>query len=574
MGGVNEGLVDGECVHTVTNEYNENLLMHVTSEEVKKAVFSMYPEKAPGIDGLNSGFFQAYWDIVADDVIHFCRDFTISGMLPDGINKTLVCLIPKIKYPKQMTDYRSIAFIATHSEASTMKAVLNRYERCSGQAINYRKSSITFSPNTSREDRTWLCTSLEVEEVDRPGKYLGMPMFVGKNKCVVFGFLAEKIPHSIYDDIEKVMNGFWWGKGSSGKGIRWLSWENLSNSKMIGGLGAKYYHKVDFLNAEIGGSPSYIWRSILAAKDVLKKVPWLPDKEDGCVSTDMPVQLRDTKVQCLMDMKGRNCDEEVLCDIFNDRDIELIRKIPIPVARCEDTWFWLRDEDDTWKGCKFCLESLQGMFTNSYGFNNKKVNISDSCPWFHTSKETDMHILFHCDFAKTVKNQSGRNVIADKKCRKPPEDWFKVNVDEARACNGYIGFGCVIRNSQGKFIGARCGRIRGNWSPKEAEALSLKEAIIWTRQLSLDRCIFETDSQSLASACYGEEGCAYFNTIEGDCKLILKHFNHMLVKFAFRSANCVAHELARTTHSMSDLGEWHVTPPIFLNHVLEFDLVF
>lgn len=231
-------------------------------------------------------------------------------------------------------------FRATRSEASTMKTVLNRYERCSGQAINYRKSSITFSPNTSREDRNWLCTNLEVEEVARPDKYLGMPMFVGKNKRAAFGFLAEKvdhklqgwvnkdlskegkltllksaaqsipnfwmalfqIPQSICDDIEHTMNSFWWGKGSSCKGIRWISWEKLSTSKMIGGLGvrslhnfnismlakqgwrllnncnplvsaimkAKYYPHVDFLNAEIGGSPSYIWRSILAAKDVLK----------------------------------------------------------------------------------------------------------------------------------------------------------------------------------------------------------------------------------------------------------------------------------------------------------------
>lgn len=35
------------------------------------------------------------------------------------------------------------------------------------------------------------------------------------------------------------MNGFWWGKGSSGMGIRWFSWEKLSKSKMIGGLGVK-----------------------------------------------------------------------------------------------------------------------------------------------------------------------------------------------------------------------------------------------------------------------------------------------------------------------------------------------
>lgn len=58
-----------------------------------------------------------------------------------------------------------------------------------------------------------------------------------------------------------------------------------------------------------------------------------------------------------------------------------------------------------------------------------------------------------------VKPLSARNIMADKKWRKPPDDWYKINVDATGACNGYIGFGCVIRDSQ---------------------ALSLKEAIIWS----------------------------------------------------------------------------------------------
>lgn len=38
-----------------------------------------------------------------------------------------------------------------------------------------------------------------------------------------------------------------------------------------------------------------------------------------------------------------------------------------------------------------------------------------------------------------------------------------------------------------------------------------------------------------------------------------------------RSANRVAHELARVTCSMSDTGEWYITPPDFITHVLAID---
>lgn len=47
----------------------------------------------------------------------------------------------------------------------------------------------------------------------------------------------------------------------------------------------------------------------------------------------------------------------------------------------------------------------------------------------------------------------------------------------------------------------------------------------------------------------------------------------MLVNFAYRSANNVAHVLAQAACSMSDVGEWYVTPPNFLLRVLELDSI-
>lgn len=38
-------------------------------EEVKKALFQMFPTKAPGPDGFPTYFFQHHWDICGDDVI-------------------------------------------------------------------------------------------------------------------------------------------------------------------------------------------------------------------------------------------------------------------------------------------------------------------------------------------------------------------------------------------------------------------------------------------------------------------------------------------------------------------------
>lgn len=132
-----------------------------------------------------------------------------------------------------------------------MRNVLNRYERISGQAINFNKSNVLFSPSTSAQDRLEVCQVLQVSEVSEPGKYLGMPMNVGRNKVLVFQFLIDRvkkkvqswsnktlsksgkclllktvaqaipnflmnlflIPTEVGEAIEVQMNGFLWGNG-------------------------------------------------------------------------------------------------------------------------------------------------------------------------------------------------------------------------------------------------------------------------------------------------------------------------------------------------------------------------
>lgn len=109
--------------------------------------------------------------------------------------------------------------------------------------------------------------------------------------------------------------------------------------------------------------------------------------------------------------------------------------------------------------------------------------------------------------------------------------------------------------------------------PREAEAISLKEALFWMIELKYAQCIIETDSRSLAMACNGIPGEAYFGTIVVDCIQLLKHINPVLVQFAYRSANRVAYVLAKAAYSMSGLEVWYDNPPDFLIHVLDCDII-
>lgn len=95
--------------------------------------------------------------------------------------------------------------------------------------------------------------------------------------------------------------------------------------------------------------------------------------------------------------------------------------------------------------------------------------------------------------------------------------------------------------------------MAGAWLPREAEAISLKEALSWVIERRYEHCIVETDSKSLAMACNGTPREAYFGTIVVDCIQFLKQLNPLLVQFAYRSANSVAHVLAKAAYSMSGL---------------------
>lgn len=66
----------------VLTPMNEYLLAPYSHEEVRNAVFSMKPHKAPGPDRLHAFFFHRYWDTLTSDVVSFVNDF-LCGVLPD-----------------------------------------------------------------------------------------------------------------------------------------------------------------------------------------------------------------------------------------------------------------------------------------------------------------------------------------------------------------------------------------------------------------------------------------------------------------------------------------------------------
>ncbi|XP_056685630.1 uncharacterized protein [Spinacia oleracea] len=94
---------------TITPNHNEALLKPFDKKEIFAAVCEMHPCKAPGPDGMHAIFYQKYWHIVGDDVSnHVCN--ILDGICsPEPVNNTNIILIPKVKSPTSLKEFRPIA---------------------------------------------------------------------------------------------------------------------------------------------------------------------------------------------------------------------------------------------------------------------------------------------------------------------------------------------------------------------------------------------------------------------------------------------------------------------------------
>ena len=79
------------CVATkITAEQNQELLEPFTATDVRDALFSMHPDKSPGLDGMNPAFFQKFWHIVGGDVTAACLSFIDTCEFFVGLNVTAI----------------------------------------------------------------------------------------------------------------------------------------------------------------------------------------------------------------------------------------------------------------------------------------------------------------------------------------------------------------------------------------------------------------------------------------------------------------------------------------------------
>ncbi|KAH1090134.1 hypothetical protein J1N35_017391 [Gossypium stocksii] len=80
---------------------------------------------------------------------------------------------------------------------SLLKEILEVCEACSGQCVNFEKSTAFFNSNVGVQDKNLVFQILKVRCSTNPEKYLGLPNLVGRNKKLAFQNLKDRLKQKI-----------------------------------------------------------------------------------------------------------------------------------------------------------------------------------------------------------------------------------------------------------------------------------------------------------------------------------------------------------------------------------------
>ncbi|XP_042965938.1 uncharacterized protein LOC122299618 [Carya illinoinensis] len=297
-----------------------------------------------------------------------------------------------------------------------------------------------------------------------------------------------KIPKNLYKELNSLMAKFWWGNPSKSNGIHWCCWEKLGRPKGRGGLGfrdlesfnlallakqawrflqnprslvanifkEKYYRSGSLLEAKLGHRPSYIWRSVWGALNLLKeglrwrvgndksiriwKQKWLLTPSTHCVQA--PISVLDERARVSELVSNGEWDVQLLKNIFRQEEVEQICSIPISKSNAEDKLIWgctttgfftirsayqlemsrnevakgenskRREGDNRWQSIwdlniqekvkLFMWRAMKSLLATRSNLVMRKIIDNSKCPICKAEEETTSHALWSCPAAIDV----------------------------------------------------------------------------------------------------------------------------------------------------------------------------
>ncbi|XP_030949032.1 uncharacterized protein LOC115972957 [Quercus lobata] len=398
-----------------------------------------------------------------------------------------------------------------------------------------------------------------------------------------------KLPDSLCNELNSLIRNFWWGQQDKERKLAWLAWEKMCTPKAEGGMGfkdlkafnlallakqgwwliqnteslahrvlkARYFLNSNFLEAQIGKKPSYTWRSLMDAKEVLRRGlrwnigngrrakiwadRWIPILNSFMVASPKPQNFEGELVETLLDCEseqGRSQDFLHGGGRFSTVMIIIVDRKEIKRERLACTAWCI------WKN------------RNTAKFEGKIKQAKEIV--------SEVNALVE-DFKGQPEASRQRAPSRIVGWSPPREGWFKVNVDGALFKElGSCEIGVVIRNERGLLMGAMSKKLDLPLGALEVEAKAFEEGIQLAGDLGLRNIVMEGDAKMVTDALAGR--CSPPRSIQ----MIIEGFRRWSlnvhawqVTHVCRTGNFAAHLMARNAKLVNDSIVWvEDTPPI------------
>ena len=134
-----------DCVEPrVTLDMNAYLTRPFVASEVQTALAQMKANTAPGPDGFPALFYKQYWSKIGAEVLDAVIGVLNSSILPHELNHTFLTLIPKIKCPRRVGDFRPFSLTNVLYKLIA-KVLANRLKKFLPQLISETQSAFMSS---------------------------------------------------------------------------------------------------------------------------------------------------------------------------------------------------------------------------------------------------------------------------------------------------------------------------------------------------------------------------------------------------------------------------------------------
>ncbi|KAK3218543.1 hypothetical protein Dsin_012513 [Dipteronia sinensis] len=505
--------------------------------------------------------------------------------------------------------------------------LLMRYEKASGQVVNYNKSAMCVSPSIPLFEGKRLAALIGVKIVDCHEKYLGLPCVTRRSKRKIFSDIANRVWRKIKGWGEKLlsvgskeiliktviqavlmysMSLFRLPKGliheiqrlSSRALLANQCWRLLKNPDSLTARVLKgcYYRNCGFLKAHKILGASFVWNSLIWGKELLEKGlrwrigngssiyvykdKWIPRPYTFKVLSP-PVLGTEAKVEKLITPYG-NWNAQLIKQHLCDEDVEAILQIHTGSIRADDTLMWhyagngrYSVKSGYWLGCKMMKDACTSIDSSTkQWWRNSKLHGTSSCD---ISEIGNWCITYLIEYQTPKMDDhsvlGGKNILVGSWIP-PTQNQYKINCctvfDRGK---GRIGFGIIIRNSKGEILASSAQFIEAKFSIKLSQLLAIKQSILFGLDYGLAPTLVKINESVVVNWLNNGSHKEYEHEVILDEIDNLRHSgNGFAICNISRKANRPTDALAKEALKMSEDAFWMEDCPPFIYDLVKADM--